>query len=492
VEPRNFRKTRRRFSPEWWTLILIVVMTAGVWLCAALFAGTFRSFVPVTLTSDRSGLVMESGAKVKMRGVVVGRVAGIQGGHEPVSLKLQIFPDEATRIPKNVEAEIQATTAFGAKYVELITPPNPSPQRLVSGTVLHSRNVSTEVNTVFESLLSVLHQIDPPKLDAVLGALAEAVRGQGERIGEATTDANEVLLALNPRMGTVRADWRSLKGFSDAYAGAAQDILATLNAGSTTATTITDQQQALDALLLNVIGFSRTATNLLAPNENNLVEAINGLEPTTNLLLKYNPEYTCLIVGAKWFLDNGGRDTLGGNGYSVLEDDSLGLGKDPYQYPQNLPIVAAKGGPGGKPGCGSLPDATKQFPVRQLITNTGWGTGVDMRPNPGIGHPCWADWFPVTRAVPQPPSLRQCLPGPAPGPIAYPGAPPYGAPLYGPDGTPLWAAPPPGAPPPPVPGVLNPPPPYGTGTGPVAEPPTASETAPAPVAASATPPSPAP
>jgi phospholipid/cholesterol/gamma-HCH transport system substrate-binding protein len=338
----------------------------------------------------------------------------------------------------------------------------------------------------------VLHQIDPPKLDAVLGALAEAVRGQGERIGEATTDANQVLLALNPRMGTVRADWRSLKGFSDAYAGAAQDILATLNAASTTATTITDQQQALDALLLNVIGFSRTATNLLAPNENNLVEAINGLEPTTNLLLKYNPEYTCLIVGAKWFLDNGGRDTLGGNGHSVLEDDSLGLGKDPYQYPQNLPIVAAKGGPGGKPGCGSLPDATKQFPVRQLITNTGWGTGVDMRPNPGIGHPCWADWFPVTRAVPQPPSLRQCLPGPAPGPIAYPGAPPYGAPLYGPDGTPLWAAPPPGAPPPPVPGVLNPPPPYGTGTGPVAEPPTASETAPSPVAASATPPSPAP
>ena len=39
-----------------------------------LFAGTLRSFVPVTLTSDRAGLVMETGAKVKMRGVEVGRV----------------------------------------------------------------------------------------------------------------------------------------------------------------------------------------------------------------------------------------------------------------------------------------------------------------------------------------------------------------------------------------------------------------------------------
>ena len=34
----------------------------------------------MTLTSDRAGLVMESGAKVKMRGVQVGRVEAISGG----------------------------------------------------------------------------------------------------------------------------------------------------------------------------------------------------------------------------------------------------------------------------------------------------------------------------------------------------------------------------------------------------------------------------
>ncbi|MCY0610354.1 hypothetical protein OVV29_33010, partial [Klebsiella pneumoniae] len=79
-------------------------------------------------------------------------------------------------------------------------------------------------------------------------------------------------------------------------------------------------------------------------------------------------------------------------------------------------VVAAKGGPGGRPGCGPLPDATHNFPVRQLVTNTGWGTGLDIRPNPGIGHPCWANYFPVTPAVPEPPSIRQCIPGPAIGP----------------------------------------------------------------------------
>jgi len=431
----------------WWAVILFAVIAAIVVVCSMLFAGTLRTFVPVTLTSERSGLVMESGAKVKMRGVEVGRVSAIGGGSHPVSLKLDIFPDQARYIPANVEAEIRASTAFGAKYVDLIYPDTPSPQRLSAGAVLRSRNVSTEVNTVFQNLVGILHQVDVAKLNATLTALADGVRGQGERIGEATTDANQVLMAINPRMDTVGEDWRAFKGFSDAYSAAAQDILATMNAASTTSTTITNHAKDLDALLLNTIGFSQSGINLLAPNKDNIVGAVNGLEPTTNLLMKYNPEYTCLVLGAKWYLDNGGTAAVGGNGRSLLVDAGLLMGDDPFRYPENLPIVAAKGGPGGKPGCGSLPDASKNFPVRSLVTNTGWGTGVDIRPNPGIGHPWWIDYLPATRAVPEPPSIRGLKP-PAPGPIPYPGAPPYGAPLYGPGGTPLWPGVPPAPPPP--------------------------------------------
>jgi phospholipid/cholesterol/gamma-HCH transport system substrate-binding protein len=441
-------REKHRVHPAWWAVILFAVIAAIVVVCSMLFAGTLRTFVPVTLTSERAGLVMESGAKVKLRGVEVGRVSAISGGSQPVSLKLDIFPDQARYIPANVEAEIRATTAFGAKYVDLIYPDRPSPQRLSAGAVLRSRNVSTEVNTVFQNLVGILHQVDVAKVNATLTALADGVRGQGERIGQATTDANQVLMAINPRMDTVGEDWRAFKGFSDAYSAAAQDILATLNAASTTSTTIANHAKDLDALLLNTIGFSQSGINLLAPNQDNIVRAVNGLEPTTNLLMKYNPEYTCLLLGAKWYLDNGGMSAQGGNGRTLLVDAGILMGDDPYRYPENLPIVAAKGGPGGKPGCGSLPDASKNFPVRSVVTNTGWGTGVDIRPNPGIGHPWWIDYLPATRAVPEPPSIRGLKP-PAPGPIPYPGAPPYGVPLYGPDGTPLWPGVPPAPPPPP-------------------------------------------
>ncbi|WBP93669.1 MCE family protein [Mycolicibacterium neoaurum] len=439
------KRKRASVHPLWWTAGLFCIIGALVAVCVASFAGTFQRYLPVTVTSARSGLVMETGAKVKMRGVEVGRVAGISGGSEPVSLKLEIYPDQVHMIPANVQAEIKATTAFGAKYVDFVPPEQPSRERLTAGAVLQSRNVGTEVNTVFSSLVSILDQVDVAKLKAVLSAVAEGVRGKGEKIGRATTDANEFLMAVNPKMDTVAADWLSLRGFSDAYSAAAQNILATLDAAATTSESISGNAGNLDALLLNVTGLANSGIGLLAPNKDTIIDAINALEPTTALLLKYNPSLTCTILGSKIFLDKAGNEWFGGNGRTVFLDAGISFGDDLYNYPENLPIIAAKGGPGGKPGCGSLPDVAKNFPVRQLVTNTGYGTGVDWRPNPGIAQTCAADYFPVTRAVPEGPHIGTCMPGPAPGPApAVPGGAPYGAPWYAPDGTPLW----PGVPPP--------------------------------------------
>ncbi|MGH3580379.1 MAG: MCE family protein, partial [Mycobacterium sp.] len=203
-----------------------------------------------------------------------------------------------------------------------------------------------------------------------------------------------------------------------------------------TSTTIATHAQALDNVLLSAIGFAQSGINVIGGNQQNLVRAMNILDPTTSLLLKYSPTYTCLFQGAQWFLEHGGRDAMGGNGKSVIMDAAMLAGDDPYRFPDNLPIVNAKGGPGGKPSCGSLPDVTKNYPVKYLVTDTGFGTGPDIRTNPGIGFPGWANYLPVTRAVPEPPSIRyngppapgpfppQFAPGPPPPPDSTPPAPP--------------------------------------------------------------------
>jgi len=473
--------------PGWWALLFVVAIVAIFPFTALAFNRDFTSYAPVTVVSDRAGLVMEPYAPVKFHGVVVGRVSSIQHD-DPVKLQLEVNSDQLKYIPANVGAEIDSPTVFGPKFVELLPPNHANPQRLAAGAVVRSGTVSIEANTVFQNLVGVLNQIDVSKLNAVLSALAEGVGGKGQAIGEAVTDLNQVLLALNPRSDTIREDLRALHNVADTYSAAAPNLLTTLDAASTISSTISDNAGALDSLLLNVVGISNSGIKLIGPNKDNLVHAINLFEPTTRLLSKYNPELTCTLLGAKHTLDIGLLDAAGGrDGKSAILDTSLLWGNDAYRYPDNLPITGEKGGPGGAPSCGSLPDVSKNWPVRYLVTNSGWGTGLDVRPNLGIGFPGYANFFPVTRATPEPPSIRYPG-GPAPGPVPYPGAPPYGAPLYAPDGTPLYPglppAPPPGRPRepgPPPPGSEPFVPPYpGTQPTPLPAPPPPADSAPPP------------
>ena len=288
--------------------------------------------------------------------------------------------------------------------------------------MLQSRNVSTEVNTVFQNLVGVLDQIDPAKLNAVLTALAEGVRGQGERIGQATTDANQVLLALNPRSETVRADWqvaqglqRHLRRCSTGHPDDAERRQHDQRHGHQA------RQAAGCACCSTPSGCRNSGIDLLAPNQHNLINAVNVLEPTTNLLMKYNPEYTCLLrrrevaAGQRRL-----RRASAATARTIVLDAALLSATTRTATRRTCPIVGAKGGPGGKPGCGSLPDVAKNFPVRQLVTNTGWGTGVDCAAQPRhrlpvlrqlpAGHPCGAR----TAEHPQPVRRARTRPDPVP------------------------------------------------------------------------------
>jgi phospholipid/cholesterol/gamma-HCH transport system substrate-binding protein len=395
---------RAKVDPIWWAPTLFILIGGLVALTAASFSGQFHAFIPLTLVSDRAGLVMEPGAKVKLRGVQVGTVASIGTDVNAAQLQLKMDPGPFKYLPSNLEAEIKSTTAFGSKYVDLIVPEHPSPAALKPGSVLRSRNVTVEVNTVFENLQSVVGAIDPAKLNAILSAFAQALRGKGDRLGQAITGANNLLLTVNPRMGTIDKDWRLFGKTTAIYSDAAQNILSILDSAATTSTTLTENQRSLDTLLLSAVGFSQTGIGVVGNNESNIVRSINLFDPTTALLQRYSPTYTCLFQGAQWYVDHGGRDALGGNGYSVILDAALLFGDDPYRYPKHLPKVNATGGPGGKPSCGSLPDPSANFPVRQLVTDTGWGAAPDeIRTSPWVGNPWWANYFPTTKNPPEPP-----------------------------------------------------------------------------------------
>jgi phospholipid/cholesterol/gamma-HCH transport system substrate-binding protein len=86
-------------------------------------------------------------------------------------------------IPRNIYAEVKATTVFGNKYVAFESPKNPSSQRISSADVINVSAVTTEFNNLFETVLSVSEKVDPIKLNQTLTAAAEALDGLGDRFG---------------------------------------------------------------------------------------------------------------------------------------------------------------------------------------------------------------------------------------------------------------------------------------------------------------------
>jgi phospholipid/cholesterol/gamma-HCH transport system substrate-binding protein len=263
--------------------------------------------------------------------------------------------------------------------------------------------------------------------------LAEGVRGQGDHIGEATTSLNEVLQQLNPRADAIRADFRSLQGFADTYSAAAPNILTTLDAASVTSTTVTNQAEQLDALLLAINGFSNSGINLLAPNKDNFIRGINDLQPTTTLLASTTPNTpACSSVPRRcWTPDI--PDSLAGETVIAHRRRLVVVRRRSVPFTRTTSDHGRQGRARRESRVAvSLPDVAKNFPVRALVTNTGWGTGIDYRPNPGIvgrSTPISSPprWGTRSRRRYEARTARA-----APGPIPYPGAPAYGAPLYGP------------------------------------------------------------
>ena len=113
-------------------------------------------------------------------------------------------------MPANVDADIRATTIFGNKYVALTSPRNPVRARLSSSDVIRTSTVTTEFNTLFETLTSISEKVDPVKLNLTLSAAAEALSGLGSKFGQSIVNGNAILDDINPQMPQIRYDVQRL------------------------------------------------------------------------------------------------------------------------------------------------------------------------------------------------------------------------------------------------------------------------------------------
>jgi phospholipid/cholesterol/gamma-HCH transport system substrate-binding protein len=355
-------------------LVTVAVIIAAFALAANLFRGGFTESVPVTVISERAGLVMNPDAKVQVRGVQVGKVASIEERPDGRAvIRLAMDPARLGAIPANAIVNIASTTVFGAKYVQFVFPDNPSPESLRAGQVIDAQHVMVEINTVFEQLTSVLSKIEPAKLNETLGAIASAVNGRGQKIGQMLTDLDSFLAKLEPSLPALNHDLEAAPLVLRAYADAAPDFVSIADNAARISDTLVDQQQNLDAALVSVIGLADIGNQVLSENRQPLTDVLHLLVPTTDLTNQYNQALWCSLAGA---VSLGDRPPLKEPGVVILA--GFLWGQERYRYPMDLPKAGATGGP----QCTGLPNLPYEAVPPFVVADT--GTNPWRRTYPGL------------------------------------------------------------------------------------------------------------
>lgn len=351
-------------------LLVAALAFTAVWLQ---FRGVWQPKEQLTLVAGRSGLVMDPGSKVTYNGVEIGRVSQVlprETGDVPgAKVLLDVNPEFIPLIPKNVNAEIKATTVFGNKYIAFSSPKDPSPQRITPSDVIDVSAVTTEFNTLFETVVEVTQQVDPIKLNQTLTATAQALDGLGERFGQSIENGNAILSDLNPQMPRINQDIRGVADLADVFSSAGQDFWDGLNSAVVTARTLNDQQANIDQALMASVGFGNTGADIFERSGPYLVRGAADLVPTSELLDEYSPMLFCTIRNYH-DVEPKIASSLGGNGYSLRTHSEILGAANPYVYPDNLPRVNAHGGPEGRPGCWQ-PITRDLWPNPYLVMDTG-------------------------------------------------------------------------------------------------------------------------
>ena len=280
-------------------VLFLAVLAGLVWLSVLFYNKAFTPVVEVTLEATKAGNQLSAPSDVKLRGLIVGEVREIVSAGDGATLTLALQPDQVELIPKNVLARLLPKTLFGEKYVELVLPESPSSESIAEGDVITSdrTEAARETEEALNNLLPLLRTLKPQQLSVTLNALATALRGRGEQLGQNLELVDSYLKEFNPEIEALGENFAGLADFTDNLEATRPDLLALLDNLSAINRNLVDQEQELNTFLVSTTTFSEELGSFLRDNETRLVRLAADSRAPLELYAKYAPEYPCLLRG---------------------------------------------------------------------------------------------------------------------------------------------------------------------------------------------------
>jgi virulence factor Mce-like protein len=276
-------------------MIALVVAILGV--CALAYARVFTPKVPVTMIIDQANNSFWPDADVRLRGINVGRVATATSTGRFAVLNLELQPDAVSFIPRNVVARILPKSLFGERYVALMEPANPTPQRIQAGDVITpDRSADAiEIDAVFNNLLPLLQAVRPADLATTLGAVNQALTNRGAELGDTITRLHDYLSKFNPSLPDLTADIRALPKVTDTYSTAAPNLIEALKNLNTTSRTLVQKRGDFAELYRQLTETSYDLKDFFDDTGDDIIRLVRNIRPIANLLEVYAPQSVCLF-----------------------------------------------------------------------------------------------------------------------------------------------------------------------------------------------------
>lgn len=280
--------------------VFLTVIALLIALSIAIYGKVFTDVTKIRVHADRAGLQLAKYGDVRVHGALVGDVREIESDGEQAIITLALRPEAARTIPKDITVEILPTTLFGQKFVQLVPPERASgAAALQDGDVIPADRVRTnlEIQTLLADLFPLLRAVRPADLNATLYALAHALTGQGDKLGQTLEDLDAYLIEMNQHLPQLKRDMRALATVARTYELAAPDLIRLLRNATVSARTLTQKKAEFGELIKAMTGLSVSTRHVLSENEQGLIDQGRYGVPLLSLLDTYSPQLTCMLVG---------------------------------------------------------------------------------------------------------------------------------------------------------------------------------------------------
>lgn len=327
--------------------LVVLSLFAGVLYLRS--SGFFEEKVGVSVKMSSIGDGLEKSADVRYRGYIVGTVESVESvdGGTSNKVNLQLTPELATGIPKNVTARAVPSNIFAVNAIELVAPESAETGGLATGaTILEDRSKGTiALQDALNDLRQLFTETPPEKIGAVVGSLSDAFRGGGAKFGQFVTPLGEYFKQINQQFPAGAPP--GFENFSRSMLGLSQsapELFATLDRSILATRTIADNQRNLAGLISGLGGMFDRTNSLFAANGDNGIKLVRDLNTMLGAMV-YSPNALPEAVAQlSWLFRRLASVNNGRNGHVQLE---AGLSLTPMKLYKSGDCPVYDGGPYG-------------------------------------------------------------------------------------------------------------------------------------------------